>query len=214
MNKSAPSLTNSREAKTLLQLVGLMIALISYTLPWVFSVGAGLTFGGYDLAEWTSLHPVVRTTQPFLLTALFLRLPLAALAWLIAGMYIIPRKLRLLGIVLIAIALLPPLEFFTLYRDDPNYRQQMTVAIIATIALLPAWWLTHNTRFLRGMSSLIAAITVVCEGIGCQQAYAYLQAFALPTTWGAGSWLFVIAMIGLGVMGGLDVGEKTQKAAR
>ena len=42
-----------------------------------------LKFGAYDLAEWTSLHPSVRSGNPALLTALLLRVPLACLGLII-----------------------------------------------------------------------------------------------------------------------------------
>src|SRR5262245_55358949 len=94
----------------------------AYCLPWLVNRGTGLTFGAYDLAEWTSLHPAVRGGNPPLLASLLLRLPLACFG-LVAAMTLWPNNKgkRLTLIFLVAIALLPPIEFFTQYRDDSNY---------------------------------------------------------------------------------------------
>ena len=55
----------------------LLLALIAYSLPWVVGPGAALTLNAYDLAEWTSLHPAVRTAAlPFALTFGLRLLPL------------------------------------------------------------------------------------------------------------------------------------------
>src|SRR5437762_3346647 len=101
----------------------LVSAVIGYLLPWMITPAQSLTMGAYDLAEWTSLHPVVRQTLPFLWTTLALRIPLAILGILLAEYIASTLYRKVIGFLVIlitVIALLPPLEFFTVYRDDPN----------------------------------------------------------------------------------------------
>ena len=101
--------------------------LLFYLFPWVVNPGVSLSLGGYDLAEWASLHPAVRDATPALFTSLLLRLPLACLALLIA--FTAQRRLLPVLIVLIAaLGLLPPPEFIKA-TNDPNYRQQVDFSL-------------------------------------------------------------------------------------
>jgi hypothetical protein len=200
MNKFGRLLINSQPARKTLQITAFILALVSYNLPLVFSVGAGLTFGGYDLAEWSSLHPIVRTSQPFMLTALLLRLPVVGLAWILAGMPFIPRWARTFAIIGIGIALLPPLEFFTQYRDDPNYQQQMVLALLAVSALFPVWRIANASRTGHLIGWLVPLITLISLIIGCQQAHSYMQAFRLPVSIGGSVVLFTLSIATLGAL--------------
>jgi hypothetical protein len=110
-------------------LLGLLIA---YSLPWLNGPGAGLTFNAYDLAEWISLYPAARAESPPLLTPLLLRLPLALISLIaVAGL----QRIWLQAVVIagVALALLPPLDFFTAGSADPNYRQQFLLALVAIL---------------------------------------------------------------------------------
>lgn len=107
------------------------LAIGVYSLPWVTNPGASLTLNGYDLAEWSSLHPVVRAADPPLIAAFALRSPLLCISILIA---FAPRRntwLRTVLILAIVGVLLPPPEFFTSSFDDPNFRQMLLLAIAA-----------------------------------------------------------------------------------
>src|SRR5262245_36944556 len=101
-----------------------LLALVFYMLPWVLTPDASLNMGGYDLAEWASLHPAVRASSPPLLLSFALRLPLALLALVVAfsGEQAGKTWVRAAFVCLLAVALLPSPEFLTQYRDDPNYR--------------------------------------------------------------------------------------------
>jgi hypothetical protein len=112
------------------------LLLVAYTLPWLKSTGAAITFDGYDLAEWVSLHPLVRGGNPPLLPTLLLRLPLACVALLLA---LLPARmraswidvLRVMAVCLLSAAQLPPLEFFTISMGDINYQQQFALAFVS-----------------------------------------------------------------------------------
>ncbi len=60
-------------------LVCLAFALIGYHLAWYTHPTAGFTTNAFDLAEWASLHPAVRSSSPPMLTSFLLRLPLIML---------------------------------------------------------------------------------------------------------------------------------------
>jgi hypothetical protein len=162
--------------------VALAIILVCYLLPWVRTPASALSLGAYDLAEWASLHPIVRETTPYLWSSLALRLPLAVIGILIAS-YIAQTSHRALfgmAIVLLAtITLFPPLEFFTIYRDDANYRQQFLIAVGTLIAgsIVLARRLAAIKRF---SLSLIAATGAVSATIGLSQSLRLLQNFNLP----------------------------------
>jgi len=157
-----------------------LLGCAAYSLPWIINPGAGLSFGAYDLAEWASLHPAVRESNPMLLTSLFLRLPLACLGLLLTiGIFSEKIWPRLMLLSLIAFALLPPLEFFTQYRDDPNYRQQFFLAgstmIIGVLSIAVK----------RKGSVKLLVITLVMIGAisslwGLIQGYSLMRTFDLP----------------------------------
>jgi aryl carrier-like protein len=132
-------------------LVGLLLATACYYLPWYTHDTAGFTTNAFDLAEWASLHPAVRSSSPPMLASFLLRFPelalIAALA-LIANRPPDPRLRWILrGIALLwALRFLPPSDFFNTARADPNYRQMMllmalglgSVLVALLLARLPA----------------------------------------------------------------------------
>ena len=61
---------------TLILYLLVTVGLAGYVLPWIVAPSAALTLNAYDLAEWTSLHPLQRQTSPPLLAPLELRLQL------------------------------------------------------------------------------------------------------------------------------------------
>ena len=84
----------------------LALAIIGYLLPWVITPAQSLSMGAYDLAEWTSLHPVVRQTLPFLWATLALRIPLAILGTLLATYIASSLHRTVFGLVVLPVATL------------------------------------------------------------------------------------------------------------
>ncbi len=122
----------------------IFIALIAYHLPWQGHPSAAFTLNAYDLAEYASIHPAARYSTFPLLAPLMLRLPLAALALILIlqGRPALSWETALhwaLALIII-MRLLPPPEFFTSARDDPNYRQQfaLSAGTLISAALLLA----------------------------------------------------------------------------
>ncbi len=171
-------------------LLGLMLVL--YLFPWLVNPAASLSPNAYDLAEWASLHPAVHAQTPILLTSLLLRLPLACLALLVAFSTrrgIIPALL----IGLIAVALLPPLEF--IYSlDDPNYRQQATLALLALVGGAVGWS-GLLPRYRHWIAAAVALIGAAASLIGLAQGYDLMRGFELPTQIGSGGIALGISMI-------------------
>jgi hypothetical protein len=170
-------------------LLWIALILLLYSLPWVVNPGVSLTFGGYDLAEWASLHHAARAESPPLLTSFLLRLPLALAAALIGlsgkgqGE---TRLFSLAAILLIAVALLPPLEF-TQAPDDPNYRQEALVAGIALIGGLAGIGISARTpRFAPLVSAVIGIVGAGAVIAGLNSAYGLLRGFELPVGLGIG----------------------------
>jgi hypothetical protein len=170
----------------------LAFALVTYTLPWVINSGVSLSLGAYDLAEWSSLHPAVRASNPPFLATFLLRFPLACLGVIAALMASKRRWPKLTASILIALALLPPVEFFTQYRDDPNYRQQFALALLVLLVCLTAF--PHRWARLRGWLSAGAALAAGVSGLlGLSETYRLMRDFGLST--GISLWPFIFAVI-------------------
>lgn len=163
----------------------LLLALLSYSLPWVITPGVSLSLGAVDLAEWASLHPAVRAASPPLLISFLLRMPLMILALIVAFANYRSRWPRVFVVLLIAAALLPPLEFFTQYRDDPNYRQQFTLAVL-TFAGGVAGIMGRPPRWRSILSIILPLVATAAAVIGFVQAYRLLADFHLPVQPGFG----------------------------
>lgn len=126
-------------------LIGLGMATVFYYLPWYTHSTAGFTTTAYDLAEWSSIHPAVRSSSPPMLTSFLLRLPQLGLvvALALAANRLDDARWRWVlrgGVLLLVLRFVPPSDFLTNASDDPNYRQmaQFTAAgvILACAAIL------------------------------------------------------------------------------
>ncbi len=168
----------------------LLLALAGYLLPWVIAPNAAMTLNAFDLAEWTSLHPMQQQAMPPLITPLLLRAQLPILAAIIT-LWSVRRKARflvLLFVVLLAVAQVPPLEFLQ-NSADPNYRQQSALAI-ATIILPLGPRLMSSAQFRSFVTIIIAAAGIVTSLLGQSQA---LELYHVTLEQGeAGGGLFLI----------------------
>jgi len=189
-------------------------AFVFYTLPWSTHSTSSLTFGAYDLAEWSSLHPAVRFVEPILQTPLLLRLPAALL--LMAFALNVPSSrfsrawwIAFAVVIVGAIALMPPLEFFSA-TDDPNYRQQ---ALVATVALLGGLVGLSGTfaRVALPLVILISGATLAIALIGFDAAYRLLIAFQVAPTLGIGVIGFGVAVLSILVFASLQIVAKQKR---
>ncbi|MBN1563190.1 MAG: hypothetical protein JXA10_05080 [Anaerolineae bacterium] len=123
--------------------LGLGLALVCYMLPWYTHDTAGFTTNAFDLAEWASIHPAVRSSSPPMLTSLLLRWPLVAV---IIGLALTANRFedaRVCWVVrgvalLLALRLISPSDFFANASDDPNYRQMAQLTAASVIGILVA----------------------------------------------------------------------------
>ena len=167
----------------------ILLALVAYCLPWLLNPGVSLTYGVYDLAEWTSLHPAVRANSPPLLLTFALRLPLICLTVMVAYSHI-HIAIRAIFVLVITAALLPPLEFFTQAPGDPNYQQQFALALVALIVggIGLSGFLSRWNAIIRMAGAVVGTITAIW---GLAQAYALMTDYQLPVRLGAGGILFI-----------------------
>ena len=168
----------------------IVLALLAYSLPWVANPGASLSPGAYDLAEWTSLHPAVRSGTLALMTPLLLRLQLVLLAVIVAVHAPRPRLslrwlIHALFVVLMAIASLPPLEFFLGAGHDPNFQQQFALALVTLISGgLGLGGVFRRTQ--PWLTMVLALAGVLSSGIGLIRAVEFMQGYRLPAHPGIG----------------------------
>ncbi len=168
-------------------IAALMIAL--YLLPWVVNPAASLTPNGYELAEWTSLHPAVRGANPPLVTSLLLRLPPVCTALLVA---FTARRgvIPMLVVLVISAGLLPP-ELLQA-TNDPNSAQQGILALVTLIGsgigfsgVLP--------KARRWIALVIALVGGVACVIGLVQGMDLMHGFNLPAQVGLGGVALALA---------------------
>lgn len=178
-------------------------ALILYFVPWVDAGSASLTFGAYDLAEWTSLHPAVRFVEPALVMTLLLRLVPALLVIGLAAWASLCRGSGLwwlagLTVLIAAGGLLPPFEFIA-NTGDPNYRQQFVVALTALIGGLASWsgLLGRHHRWIT-LGTAIGALA--CAAVGLTQALALFDGFRIDTAVGTGGPGLMLCALALAVI--------------
>jgi len=113
-------------------LATLALAMVCYQMPWFVHQTAGFTMNAFDLAEWASLHPAVRSSSPPMLTSFLLRAPQLVLVFafvLVTNRLADPCGRWLMrGIAVLPLArFFPPVDFFSSARGDPNYRQMALI---------------------------------------------------------------------------------------
>lgn len=176
-----------------------LLLLVAYSLPWVSAPTiAGFTNGAYDLAEWASIVPSVRADS-LLLTPLLLRIPLACIA-----VYLVlsdTRRstlwLRIVGLDLLVIALLPPLEYFTSASGDANYQQSFFLALATLIlgAVSASLTIALNPRAIARLSVAPLAAAAISGSMGLMRALPTIQAFKVDVQMGIGIGLFVLVSV-------------------
>jgi len=96
------------------------------------------------------------------------------------------------------IALLPPLEFFTIFRDDPNYGQQWRLALLALAgSLIGLSGIVNRPRWPLFAGLALAGCAAIIGGVA--GALDLMRGLGLPVTIGvgAGTTLGAFALLGL-----------------
>lgn len=177
----------------------ILIAIVGYTIPWLINRSTGLTMGAYDLAEWASLHPQVRFESELLLTPLLLRLPLALMALMIVFVaskeYL--REIRLICFAVLALYLLPPLEFLTVSRNDVNYVQGFILVVIMSIAGFIGFFVPIRQRWRAYIMLGLIGFTLISAIWGVLEIRDLMNGFGLDPQLGMGIFLIVPSLAGL-----------------
>jgi purine-cytosine permease-like protein len=186
-------------------------ALVACYLPWIANRAAALTANAYDLAEWTSLHPAVRGASIPLVAPFLLRAVLGGLALLFGfrALRALSGWLRLVYAALaliLALTLLPPLEFFRGAWDDSNYRQQFFLSVGTLIGLgaLAAAGQRFRTapHLLRRTEAIVSALALLSGLIGEFLAQNVIRSLKIDAPLGMGVVLLVICL-GVGSLAAL-----------
>jgi hypothetical protein len=186
-----------------LQLLGLALALIGYSLSWIVTTNVGLQANAYDLAEWMTLHPTVRATSTFLLPALLLRLALPIIGLLLVRFARRTQKhtvvLAVVAIV-IGFALIPPVDFFRGQFRDPNYLQQAVLWVLYSLLALYMLVFNRNSKYRQIDATAILAL-ILLLAFALWQARDLMARYEISVAFGVGYPLFLFG--GLLYLGGL-----------
>jgi hypothetical protein len=208
MMKSAPALTNSLALpqldRSIYIFIPILLALIAYCLPWVIHPSTALTFNAYDLAEWASLPPSVRSENPVLLATLLLRMQLTVIALMISLLAGNPFKtlrwwICTFALLVLVVAQLPPFEYFLDQGGDMNYGQQFTLAVVTVIAgivglsNLPGRW---HRLIIIGLA-VVSGVTAI---FGYALAFRLMESFNLVVRYGVGIYLFIICTFAIALI--------------
>ncbi len=181
-----------KASKFLQQMWLLAPGLLALFLPWSNGTNAAVVLNAWDLAEWSSLHPLSRNADPALAVSFGLRaLPLFLLALTLwrAGL---PILLRAALAALVAVALLPPPQYFFTDLADPNYRQQLLLSIAALlIGLVSAW----RRIWLHWLQIILPLMAPVMAWISVSAALDLQRSLELKTGPGVGLALFALTML-------------------
>ncbi len=171
---------------------GVILATAGYYLPWYVHDTAAFTTNAFDLAEWASLHPAVRSSSPPMLTSFLLRFPQVMLIFALAlaanGLRDPRSRWVWRAIALIpALRFFPPSDFFTGASTDPNYRQMLLLTGLCAASVLVAILLERAAS--RWQSALLVAALVagvIAGWWGLSRAGVLLDNFEIDVTIGAG----------------------------
>lgn len=205
MNKFSHSLTD-----TPITIILLIALIITYLLPWISSASVGLTLNGYDLAEWTSLHPQVYSANPPLITTLLLRIPLVCIALIAAFTVRFRTWVWWVGTCLtmaIIIMLLPPLEFIN-ERGNTNYRQLAILAVLTFVGVgIGLSGVLSRWRW--GIIVFVSLVGIVASSWGLIDAFDLYAQFFLPRQISIGGVLTVLLFFVMLIVGITHLRRKT-----
>lgn len=176
----------------------LTLGLVGYLLPWIVAPTAPMTLNAYDLAEWARQHPTQWPSGILMAVPLLLRLQLPIIAVLAALSARGPlvKRMAAAGVILLALAQLPPLEFLTISRHDSNYQQQFMLAAISLAAGL-SLLACRPSRLLALVAVGLAIIGLLSSLVGQHQAQRLYQLSLQESMLGVGAGVLALAYIGM-----------------
>ena len=200
---AAPVRTRIADRRDMLPLMLILLAWVGTYFPWSFAGIAAFNANLYDLAEWSSLNPVVRA-EPLPLLATFCLRAMVGLLAVLLTVQAAHRPWRSLAwglrglALLIAVGLLPPLDFFRGQFNDPNYQQQAIIATISTVAVVALWRLRRRDPEglpLLTLTRLVSWFALIGGIVGEVLALNALGTLGLHVTMGGGLLLTLTAVL-------------------
>lgn len=182
-------------------LVGVLTMAVCYHIPWVTHDTAGFTMHGFDLAEWTSLHPAVRSSSPGLLTTLLLRVPLLAVVFALALVANSADDERMrwairICALLFAVRFIPPKEFFTSSSDDSNYRQMALLTLLSGAAVGVSLLIARLSQGVQKTLFVVVVVSGVVSGWwGLSRSGELFDNFELDVSYGIGIYGYTAAAL-------------------
>lgn len=184
--------------KHLIPRILIICLLAGYLLPWIIAPTAPLTLNAYDLAEWTSLHPSQPHTTPALVVSLYLRIQLLLIGLLIA-INVRKRWITVVGIMIIAIAQFPPLEFILSETSNINYQQQFYLSVGTAIIGIGLSYFSL-TRCLSLWNAAIALVGIITSTLGVAQTSDLLVMSLQQHSIGWGFFVVTVSYASLGLL--------------
>ncbi|MBE2182959.1 MAG: hypothetical protein IAE89_06005 [Anaerolineae bacterium] len=178
-----------------ISIAALLMLLLSAALPWVINTGAALSLNSVDFAEWTSLYPAVMGETVSMSTTLLLRLMWVCAAVIIGFGFSGAKVGRAFIIIVLTLGLLPPFEIISAF-DNPNYRQQAFIAILAlATGLIGVAGIGSRYRSIIVVIASAAGLFAVIMGVS--RGMAFMREAQISPVIGIGT---VIAALGFGVL--------------
>lgn len=188
-----------------LLLLCLALTWLGYVMPWVTHQSAALQINGFDLAEWMTFLPEVRSgslaanriTQ--LVPLAIAVVTTAAFAWEVRGL---GRWLLLAVAGVGLVSLLPGYPFILFFREDVTVQRQLMLAAAAAV-LTTATFLLPRLPYSLGVWLRVALVAVgvvvaVFNFAALQPVVSALYGASIPP--GSGLVLMVAGFVGCGVL--------------
>ncbi len=178
-----------------ISIAALLTLLLSAALPWVINTGTALSLNPVDFAEWTSLYPAVMGETVPMSTTLLLRLPWVCAAAIIGFGFSGAKVGRTFIIIVLSLGLLPPFEIISAF-DNPNYRQQALIAILAlTFGLIGV--AGAGSRYRSMIVTITSAAGLFAVIMGVSRGMAFMREMQISPAIGIGT---IVAAAGFGVL--------------
>lgn len=182
----------------------LVLSLGAYHLPWTVHPTAAFTVNAFDLAEFSTLHPIVQNESPALLTSQLLRMPIIFIGVMMAltATQLQAEKARWIWraiALLVVLRLNPPVVFYPYGGGSLNDQQlgnmmlQGLVAVMVVIVI--GYWLRSIYPLLM---IVLSGATVYVAFEGLDRALNIIELLQLQVDTGGGYYLLLMLMAGTG----------------
>ena len=189
-----------------------LLGVVAVHMPWHNHAVAAFRLNAFDLAEWVSLHPTVRTENPTLWSSMLLRWPLLGLGWSMALSANHLRDERWQWIwrgvaVLVVLRLNPPLEFYQGSAGD-NEQQLGYLMLVGLLGI--GLMLVGKLWLMRPYFPVLLVIWLMIgytSWEGLRRATNVVKSLAIEVDYGGGFYLLLLLTIGVIGLSGWILGQ-------